>query len=116
MGSDFLQRAKKRINAARDCDRERLAEETLFTRHPACACYAGRARTRAGAVLQNNDEILIQKQGTTLFATRGMDIVADFESPLADMLDAVECAGGILPGKVVNVMQLINSVEIILCP
>jgi hypothetical protein len=116
MGSDFFQRSKKTINAARDRDRERLAQETLFTRHPECARYAARARLRAGVILKKDEELLVQKYGAILCATRGLEVVADFESPIAAMLDAVDCAGGILEGKVVNVMELINSAEIILCP
>lgn len=53
MGADFLQRAKKAINAARDRDREFLARDTLFTRHPECAQYAGRARGSVADVVGN---------------------------------------------------------------
>ncbi len=116
MGTDFFQRARKTINAARDRDRELLAQETLFTRHPECARYAARARPRDGIILCKDEELLVEKCGGVLRATRGLDVVADFENPIAEMIGAVECAGGILAGKVVNVMDLINSVEIVLCP
>lgn len=116
MGSDFLQRAKKTINAARDRDRELLSRETLFTRHPACAQYAGRANPRPGVTLLKGDQLVIEKREGKLVATRGLDIVADFPKPMEGMVDAVECAGGVVGAKVIGVMAIINCVEIVLCP
>ena len=116
MGSEFLQRAKKTINAARDRDRERLAQATLFTRHPECACYAGRARPRPGESFKKGDEVLVHERGGKLYATRGLDVIAEFIKPQQEMVDAVECVGGLVEGRVVAIMPIIDSVEIALCP
>jgi hypothetical protein len=116
MGSEFLQRTQKTINAARDRDRERLALETLFTRHPECAHYAGRAKPYPGANLKKGDEVLVEEREGKLFVSSGLGFVAEFVQPPQGMVDAVECAGGIVAGTVVTVMAMINIVEIVLCP
>jgi hypothetical protein len=116
MGADFLQRAKRSINAARDRDREFLVRETLFTRHPECAQYAGRARLCEGVELNKGDKVQVELHDGKLYASRGLQVVAEFTSPQQRMLDAVECIGGLLEGTVVARMGLINSVEIALCP
>ena len=109
MGADFLQRAKKTINAARDRDREFLARDTLFTRHPECAQYAGRARPRPGVTLKKGDELQVELHDGKLYASRGLQVVAEFVKPQQGMVDAVECAGGLVEGTVISVMEIIAA-------
>lgn len=116
MGSEFFQRTKKTINAARDRDRELLGIETLFTRHPECARYAGRVRLRDGMTVNKGEDILVEMREGKLIATRGLDVVGDFIQPPAGMTDAVGCVGGLMRGNVDIVMDMTRSAEVVLCP
>jgi hypothetical protein len=116
MGVDFLERAKKTINASYDTRRYVLAMEDLLTRHPECARYAGRMRLRARMTVEPGEHVLVEERNGWLFASRGMDVVGDFRDAPAEMKSAVKDHGGAMQGVVDAVMELSNSAEVVLCP
>ena len=70
--------------------------------------YAGRARPRPGESFKKGDEVLVHERGGKLYATRGLDVIAEFIKPQQEMVDAVECVGGLVEGRVVAIMPIID--------
>jgi hypothetical protein len=116
MGTDFIERAKKTINAGYDRRRYDLAREGLFTRHPECARYAGRIKLRPGRSVEVGEEVLIEERDGWLFASRGMDVIGDFRDPPPALRAALRDYGGAMPGRVDSVMDFSEAAEIVPCP
>jgi hypothetical protein len=116
VGIDFLERAKKTINAGYDKRRYELAREDLLTRHPECARYAGRMRLRPGISVEPGEDVLVEERNGRLSASRGMDVLGDFSDPPMAMREAVRDHGGAIAGTIDSVMEFSGSAEVILCP
>jgi hypothetical protein len=66
--------------------------------------------------LNSGDEVQVELHEGKLYASRGLEILAEFINPQPEMVSAVECAGGLVEGTVISVMELIGCAEIVLCP
>jgi len=75
MGTEFLQRAGKTIALARDKDRVRLCEATLFTRLLELPRRFEVMVMEPGVMVSEGDEVYLEKMGAEVVVMRGENLI-----------------------------------------
>lgn len=115
MGLDFVRKATKSFHKGLDQSRIDLATPDLFTRRPVCEPRAYAATIRTGRKLVVGEDLCVCLRGGKIVAQRGMDIVAEFDTPPADLVDALEESHGEACGIVQEIYKLAETAEIAIC-
>ena len=115
MGLDFIQKAAKSFHKGLDRSRIELATPDLFTQNPDRAPRTYAAQIRPNATLALGEELSVQYRSGMIVMLRGMDIVADFCTPPAELIEALRESYGEACGTVREVYDVADTVEISLC-
>lgn len=115
MGLDFISKAAGSFHKGLDRDRLRLATPDLFSREPENAprCYV--ADILSGTDLRNGEVIGIRLDGGRILATRGLECVAVFSNPPAELVNALGDACGVGSGTVQRIHKMAFIAEISVC-
>ena len=115
MGMDFLRKAAKSFHKGLDQSRVELGTPDLLTRQPDCEPRAYAASIRANGTLRPGEDLSVRLQGGRIVAQRGMDIVAEFDSPPTELVKALNESFGEACGTVTHVYDIANTAEITIC-
>ncbi len=115
MGLDFISKAAKSFRKGLDQSRIDLGTPDLFTQRPDCEPRAYVARIRANAKLSPGEDLSVRFQDGNVVAQRGMDVVAEFDAPPSELVDALNDSYGEAYGTVQEVYEIANTAEIAVC-
>ena len=115
MGLDFIYRAKKSFHKGLDRARIALATPDLFTQQPDREPRAYAAKLRSNTETTPGEDLSVRLQDGNVVAQRGMNIIADFDAPPAELLEALEASYGEACGTVREVHEIAEIVEIAVC-
>ena len=65
--------------------------------------------------LRAGEELGVRFQGAKIVAQRGTDIVAEFDSPPEELVEALQESYGEACGTVIEVYEIADAAEIIVC-
>ncbi|HEY6345002.1 MAG TPA: hypothetical protein VIY49_26185 [Bryobacteraceae bacterium] len=115
MGIDFVRKAAPTFRKGLDKKRIELVTPTLFTQQPDCTPRSYAAEVHDGEKLQAGQELGVRLEGQKVVVLRGLDQVATFNSPPADLISALAASHGEACGTVSQVHELSQTAEITLC-
>ena len=115
MGLDFIRKAAKSFRKGLDQSRVELGTPDLFTRKPECEPRAYAATIHANSKLSPGEELGVRFHGDKIVAQRGTDIVAAFDSPPRELVEALRESYGEAWGTVTQVYDLADTAEITVC-
>lgn len=115
MGLDFIRKAAKSFHKGLDQSRIDLGTPDLFTRRPDCEPRGYAATIRADKNLRPGEDLSVRFDNGKIVAQRGMDIVAEFDSPPAELVEALKESFGEACGTVTEVYDIADTVEIAVC-
>ena len=115
MGLDFIRKAAKSFHKGLDQSRVDLGTPDLLTRRPHREPRAYAATIEAKRKLSPGEELCVLLHGDKIVAQRGMDIVAEFDSPPAELVEALEESFGEACGTVREVYEIADTAEITVC-
>lgn len=115
MGIDFIRRAAPSFHKGLDRRRVELATPTLFMQEPASAPRAYAANLRSGQTLTAGEKLGVRLDGKQVVALRGLDPVATFNSPPAELMVALQASHGEACGFVQEVHAIAQVAEITVC-
>lgn len=115
MGLDFVRRAARSFHKGLDRMRVELGTPTLFTQEPAAAPRTYAATVRSGHTLLAGEKLGVRLEGESVIAMRGLDTVASFEKPSADLVRALSDSHGEACGVVQQVHDMARMAEINVC-
>lgn len=115
MGLDFIRKAAKSFHKGLDQSRIDLGTPDLFTRQPDCEPRAYAATVRDDRKLSPGEDLSVRFHGGKVVAQRGMDVVAEFDSPPAELVEALKESYGEACGTVTEVYDIADTAEIAVC-
>lgn len=115
MGIDFVRKAAKSFRKGLDRRRIELATPNLFTQKPTAEPRAYAAQLRSDAILTVGEKLGVRLDGQNVLAVRGLDLVAVFKSPGADLKNALSGSFGEACGTVQAVHSMAGIAEITVC-
>jgi hypothetical protein len=115
MGVDFIRRAAKSFHKGLDRSRIDLGTPDLFTRQPNCESRAYAATIRGDRRLSPGEDLSVRFHDGKIVAQKGMDVVADFNAPPAELVEALKESYGEACGTVQEVYEIADTVEITVC-
>ena len=115
MGLDFIRKAAKSFHKGLDQSRIDLGTPDLFTRRPDCEPRAYAATIQADRKLSPGDELCVRFDGGKIVGQRGLDVVAEFNSPPTELVEALKESFGEACGTVREVYEIASTAEITLC-
>ena len=115
MGLDFIRKAAKPFHEGLDRSRIDLATPGLFTRQPDCEARTYAATIRPNRQLVPGEDLNVRFHDSKIVAQRGMDIVAEFDTPPAELVDALKESYGEACGTVREVYEIADTAEIAVC-
>jgi len=115
MGIDFIRKAAKSFHKGMDQSRIDLYTPDLFTRRPDDKQRSYAASIRAGRKLIAGEKLCVRLHNGKIIAQRDMDVVAQFDSPPAELVAAVEKSYGEACGTVQEVHDIAATAEIAVC-
>lgn len=115
MGVDFIWKAAKSFHKGLDQSRIDLVTPGLFTRQPNREPRAYAAKIQRGYRLILGEEVSVSLHQGKILAQRCMDVVAEFDSPPAELFEALEESFGEACGTVVAVHDIADRAEIAVC-
>lgn len=115
MGIDFIRKAAPSFRKGLDRMRIELATPTLFTQQPGCAPRSYAASMRSGRTLAIGDKLGVRLDGQLVTAFRGLDQVATFNNPPAELLEALAASHNEASGLVQRVHDIAQVAEIAVC-
>ncbi|MCC7428688.1 MAG: hypothetical protein IT557_17485 [Alphaproteobacteria bacterium] len=115
MGVDFIRKAAKSFHKGLDRSRIDLGTPDLFTRLPDCEPRTYAATIRSNQKLNRGEDLCVRLDGAAVVAQRGMEIVAQFESPPAELIDALKDSHGEACGTVREIHEIADTAEITVC-
>lgn len=115
MGVDFIRRAAKSFHKGLDQSRIDLGTPDLFTRKPDCEQRAYAATIRPNRKLSPGEDLSVRFHDEKIVAQRGMDVVAEFDAPPAELMEALEDSYGEACGTVQKVYEIADMAEITVC-
>src|SRR5580658_7016081 len=95
--------AARSFHKGLDRRRVELGTPRLFTQEPAAAPRTYAATLRRGRTLMAGEKIGVRLEGAAVVAMRGLDAVATFERPSADLIRALSDSHGEACGVVQQV-------------
>ena len=115
MGLDFIRKSAKSFHKGLDQSRIDLATPDLFTRQPNCEPRAYAATIRGDRKLIPGEDLSVRFQDGKVVAQSGMDIVAEFDAPPAELVEALRESHGEAWGTVREVYEIADTAEITVC-
>ena len=115
MGLDFVRKAAKPFNKGLDHSLVELATPGLFTVQPDCQPRSYAATIRSGKGLSCGEELNIRLSDGKVIAQKGIDTVAEIDSPPRDLMEALVKSYGVAQGKVQEVYETAETAEIAVC-
>jgi hypothetical protein len=115
MGIDFIRKAAPSFRKGVDRRRIELATPTLFTQQTTSAPRAYAAQFRNDKTLEVGEKVSVRLDGQNVFALQGLDLVAVFKSPSADLKNALAASFGEASGTVQAVHSVARVAEIAVC-
>ncbi|HVO79023.1 MAG TPA: hypothetical protein VMT39_03330 [Candidatus Bathyarchaeia archaeon] len=115
MGIDFIRKAAPSFRKGLDRRRIELATPNLFTQEPTSAPRAYAAQLRSDKMLAVGEKLGVRLDGQNVLALRGLDLVAVFKSPGADLKNALSASFGEACGTVQAVHSVARIAEITVC-
>lgn len=115
MGVDFIRKAAKSFHKGLDQSRIDLCTPDLFTQRPDCEPRAYAASIRANRKLIPGEDLCVRFHDGKIVAQRGMDIVAEFDAPPAELVAALKESHGEACGTVQEVYEIADTAEITVC-
>jgi hypothetical protein len=112
MGIEFIRKAAPAYRKGLDRRRVELSTPTLFTRQPDCAPRAFAARVHKGKTLTPGEKLGICLDGEQVTVLRGLDPVAVFTNPPAELKVALSDAHGEACGQVKEFHDIAGMAEI----
>lgn len=114
MGLDFISKTAKSFHKGVDQSRIDLHTPDLFTQHPDCEPRRYAASIRENRELVPGEDLFVRFHDGKIIAQRGMDIVAQFDAPPAELVEAIKAYGEAC-GTVRKVHEIANTAEIAVC-
>jgi len=115
MGIDFIRKAAPSFRKGLDRRRIELCTPNLFTREPTSAPRAYAASLQNGQTLAAGERLGVRLEGERVLALRGLNHVATFEAPPAELVEALLASYGEAWGVVQQVHDMARMVEINIC-
>lgn len=115
MGLDFIRKAAKSFHKGLDRHRILLGTPHLFTQHPYSAPRAYAATILNGKRIRTGDQLSVRLDGEQVLALRGLDHVATFDTPPAELKNALTSSFGEAFGTVQQVHSMAGMAEIYIC-
>lgn len=115
MGLDFIRKAAKPFHKGLDQSLVELATPDLFTVQPDCQPRTYAAAIRGGKALSCGEELNIRLSDGKVVAQKGIDTVAEIDSPPKDLVEALMKCHGVTQGKVQEVYEMADTAEIAVC-
>lgn len=115
MGLDFVRKAAKSFHKGLDQSRIDLCTPDLFTQWPDREPRTYAATIRPNCRLTPGEDLCVRFHGRKIVAQRGMDIVAEFDAPPAELVEALKNSWGEACGTVQEVYQIADTAEITVC-
>lgn len=115
MGVDFIRKAAKTFHKGLDQSRIDLCTPGLFTQRPDCEPRSYAASIRANRKVVPGEDLCVRFHDGKVVAQRGMDIVAVFDAPPAELVEAVKDSWGEACGTVREVYEIADTAEITVC-
>lgn len=115
MGLDFIRRAARSFHKGLDQSRIDLATPDLFTRKPDCQPRAYAATIQPNQKLRTGEDLGVRFQDGKIIAQRGTAIVAEFDSPPEELVEALSASYGEASGTVTEVYDIADTAEITVC-
>lgn len=115
MGLDFIRKAARPFRKGLDKSRIELGTPDLFTRKPDCEPRAYAVTIRRPMRLSRGEELGVRFQGNKVIAQRGTDIVAEFDSPPEELVDALRESYGEACGTVTEIYEIADTAEVTVC-
>ena len=115
MGLDFIHKAAKSFHKGLDRSRIELATPDLFTRRPDREPRTYAAKIRPNARMIPGEDLCVRFQDGSIVAQRGMDVIADFSAPPAELTEALMESYGEACGTVREVYETADTAEISIC-
>jgi hypothetical protein len=115
MGIEFIRKAAPSFHKGLDRRRIELATPTLFRQEPACAPRAYAANLGSGQTLTAGEKLGVRLDGQQVVALRGLDQVATFKNPPAELMAALQASHGEACGFVQEVYDIAQMAEITVC-
>ena len=113
MGIDFIRKAAPSFRKGLDRRRIELATPTLFTHEPASVPRAYAAQLRGDKSLAIGEKLGVRLDGQNVLG--GLDLVAVFKSPTAELKRALSASFGEACGTVQAVHSAARIAEITVC-
>ena len=115
MGLDFIRKAAKSFHKGLDQSRIDLGTPNLFTQRPDCEPRTYAATIQMGRKLSPGEDLCVRLHSGKVVAQRGMDIVAEFNSPPVQLVEALKESFGEACGTVRKVHDIADTAEIAIC-
>ena len=115
MGIDFIHKAAKSFHKGLDRSRIQLGTPDLFKQPPDREPRAYAANIRANTILSPGEDLCVRFEDGNIVAQRGMDIVADFDAPPSELVEALNESFGEACGTVREVYEIADTAEISVC-
>lgn len=115
MGIDFIKKAAPSFRKGLDRRRIELATPTLFTQEPTAVPRAYAAHLRTDKPLAVGDKLGVRLDGQDVLAMHGLDLVAVFKSPTAELKSALLASFGEACGTVHAIHSVARIAEITVC-
>ena len=115
MGVDFIRKATKSFHKGLDQSRIDLCTPDLFTQRPDHESRSYAASIRANRKLVPGEDLCVRFHNGMIVAQRGMDIVAEFDSPPAELVEAIKDSYSEACGTVQEVYDIADTAEITVC-
>lgn len=115
MGLDFVRKAAKSFNKSLDQSRVDLGTPNLFTQQLSCEPRVYAAEIKAKNNLRLGDEVSVCLNKGEIVALKGMDMVAVFLMPPANLVEALKESHGEAYGVVKEIHDIADTAEITIC-
>lgn len=115
MGIDFVRRAARSFHKGLDRRRIELATPNLFSQQPTAAPRSYAANLGTGKSLAEGEKLGVRLDGERVIAMRGLDPVATFDRPPAELVKALAASHGEACGVVKQVHGMAQMAEIDVC-
>lgn len=115
MGVDFIRKTAKSFHKGLDQSRIDLGTPDLFTQRPDCEPRAYVAKIQEDRKLSPGEKLCVRLCSGRVFAQHGVDVVAEFSSPPAQLVEALEESFGEACGTVRRIYEIAQTAEVIIC-
>lgn len=115
MGADFPDKTKNHLKKSWDRQRVELCTADLLKVSPKNKTRTAAAEIAEGKTLKKGGYVLVRLSENGLLACEGNDVVAIFQSPTADLVNAVKESAGVAKGTIEQLHEDAGIAEISVC-